>query len=100
LLKVGDGLMMAGIVFQVFTLALFAILCVDFSWRVSRKAGDLNPIYEDVRSSRYFQGFIFAVVFGFVCILTRCVYRIIELAGGWGNPLMKQEVPFIILDGV
>lgn len=27
-------------------------------------------------------------------------YRLPEFAGGWGNPLMRHETEFLILDGV
>lgn len=53
-------------------------------------------------------------------ILIRCIYRygasppqrllepstlivldrIAEMAGGWGNPIMQDEVPFVILEGL
>ncbi|KAH7176262.1 hypothetical protein EDB81DRAFT_875082 [Dactylonectria macrodidyma] len=31
--------------------------------------------------------------------MIRCIYRIPEMAGGWGNFLMKHELSFLILDG-
>jgi hypothetical protein len=31
--------------------------------------------------------------------LIRCIYRIPEMAGGWGNPRMRDEPVFLGLDG-
>ena len=45
-----------------------------------------------------FRGFLWALVVSFMTIFTRCVYRVVELGGGWNNRLMREETPFIILE--
>ncbi|EME84187.1 uncharacterized protein MYCFIDRAFT_135704 [Pseudocercospora fijiensis CIRAD86] len=34
-----------------------------------------------------------------VATMALCIYRLPEMAGGWGNPLMRNEKEFLILDG-
>jgi hypothetical protein len=36
----------------------------------------------------------------FVTVFIRSVYRIPEMVGGWGNPLMQNQTEFLILDGM
>ncbi|KAL3444140.1 RTA1 like protein-domain-containing protein [Aspergillus insuetus] len=74
--NLGNNIMIAGIAFQVGTMSICGLLAVDFVWRVSRGNA------------------------AFMTILTRCIYRLPEMAGGWGNPLMQNEVEFLILDGM
>lgn len=99
-LSLGNNLMLAGLIFQVVTLAIFGILCLDFAIRVNRNPSGKNPAYNTLRSSMRFQGFLFAVLVTFLTILTRSVYRIVELGGGWNNKLQREEIPFIILESV
>ena len=97
-LVLGNNLMLAGLIFQIVTLALFAVFCLEFAWRVrqypTKKAHEL----EGIRQSRRFRGFLIAAVVTFFTIFTRCVYRVVELGGGWNNKLQREEVPFIILE--
>ncbi|QRD93277.1 RTA1 domain protein [Aspergillus flavus] len=43
---------------------------------------------------------VFADIFAYLTVLIRCIYRIPEMAGGWGNPLMQKEDEFLVLDGM
>jgi hypothetical protein len=94
----GNDLMLAGLAFQVFTLAVFAILCLAFMIRASKFPERLNPTYENFRAGSQFNGFLVAVFVTFIAIFTRCVYRVVELGGGWNNHLQREEIPFIILE--
>jgi len=47
-----------------------------------------------------FKIFIAAIAFGFITIYIRCIYRIPEMAGGWGGPVMRKEKEFYLLDGM
>ncbi|KAK8167885.1 RTA1 like protein-domain-containing protein [Phyllosticta citrichinensis] len=100
LLDTGNNIMMAGLSFQVFTLAIFAILSIEFAWRVRRcaDAAAMNDKTRALRASRKFRGFLAALFVAFWGIMFRCIYRIVEMAGGWGNNIMQDENSFIILD--
>jgi hypothetical protein len=90
--------MLAGLIFQIVTLVLFALLCAEFALRVYRHPSMKNPAYRTLRCSMRFRGFLAATLVTFTTIFTRCVYRVIELGGGWDNSLQRQEIPFIILE--
>jgi hypothetical protein len=97
-MTLGNHLMLAGLIFQIISLLLFSLACGEFALRVHRYPSGKNPAYSKLRSSTRFQGFLWAAVVAFVTIFTRCVYRVIELGGGWNNHLMREETPFIILE--
>ncbi|ERF75878.1 hypothetical protein EPUS_01244 [Endocarpon pusillum Z07020] len=47
-----------------------------------------------------FKLFLGGFLLAFVTMFIRCVYRIAEMAGGWGNSIMQSELDFIVLDSV
>jgi len=96
----GVNIMIAGLVSQIFTLLIFAGLCVDFFVQV-RKHRQLQPSYRrQFANSLKFKVVMTAMTFSFLCILTRCCYRMAELSDGWGSEIMRKEMDFIILDSV
>jgi hypothetical protein len=40
------------------------------------------------------------VLLAYVTVLIRCIYRLPEMSGGWGNALMRNEREFLLLDGM
>lgn len=105
-LQIGNDLILAGIGIQVGTMSICGVLALDFFIRHSRMKKRRNATEQmDNKptqgfSHRRFQIFVAAEILAFVFILTRCIYRLPEFAGGWGNPLMRHETEFLILDGV
>lgn len=97
-MNLGNHLMLAGLIFQIVSLFIFALACGDFALRTRKFSSWRNPIYSNLRTSTKFRGFLWASILSFITIFTRCVYRVIELGGGWNNSLMRQETPFIILE--
>lgn len=100
LLNIGVDVMIAGLSFQVFTLFVFALLAGDFFLRVRKNRQNLPSITAALRNSLKFKLFLAFSTIAFLCIFTRCNYRIAELSGGWGNPIMRKEAEFIVLDSV
>lgn len=96
---IGSNLMLAGIVWQVITLLIFAGLAADFVFRASRARSNLPLAASELLRSTKFRLFAIGLVTAYVTITIRCTYRIAELAGGWGNDIMQNEVEFIILEG-
>ncbi|KAL8668782.1 MAG: hypothetical protein Q9168_006607 [Polycauliona sp. 1 TL-2023] len=96
----GSNLMLAGIVWQVVTLIVFATLAGDFALRVSRSRSSLPLAASDLLKTLKFRLFAFGLCTAYVTILVRCIYRVAELAGGWGNSIMQNEAEFIVLEGV
>lgn len=113
LANIGDDLIMAGIAFQIFAMLVFGILAFDFyrskkraaqpyqsvqkSQRDTINADDSHPNHLSTGKNTIFYC---AISFAYAAILIRCIYRIREMAGGWGNPRMRDEPLFLILDGM
>jgi hypothetical protein len=111
LLDAGDALIIAGIALQSVTMFVCGSLIFDFFMR-RRKAiasaaekGDSNATNTAEDNARAaaaprFHLFCWALGFATLTILIRCIYRLPEMAGGWGNPRMRNETEFLILDGM
>ena len=84
--------MVAGIVFQLFSITIFVACGADFMRRVLRKrllqsiTGSIVPL-------------LAATVLSVVCIYIRSIYRTIELSQGWSGYLITHQRYFIALDG-
>ena len=98
--KTGNDLMMAGIVWQVVTLIVFGTLVADYAVRVNRSRQQLSPTATALLQSGKFRFFVSMVGLAYITVFIRCVFRIAEMANGWANPIMQDEVDFIVLDGV
>lgn len=96
-LNLGNNFAISGIVFQVVTLVIFAVLAGAYFVRRHLRKDASQPLPPQLQTLR-FRLFCGAVVVAFLAILTRCVYRIAEMAGGWGNPLMQDQGDFIAMD--
>jgi hypothetical protein len=99
--------MIAGLSFQVFTLLIFMILCVDFTLRIRKRyksmgqdAFDQNPIFVATRGSMRFKGFVAALTLATICIFWRSVYRVAELSEGWTGNLIRHQWLFVGFEGV
>jgi hypothetical protein len=97
---VGTNLMIAGVIWQVVCLAFFGYFLAEYTIRTHRHRDELSPSAMSLLNSNKFRYFMGAVIVAFVTVFTRCVYRIPELTGGWGNELMRNEPEFIVLEGI
>ncbi|KAH7070307.1 RTA1 like protein-domain-containing protein [Paraphoma chrysanthemicola] len=97
---VGTNLMIAGIIWQVIVLVIFALIVAEYSYRTYQRRNILTHDALQLWASRSFKLYCGAVVAAYLFILVRCAYRIPELLGGWGGELMRIEIEFIILEGV
>ncbi|KAF2871570.1 RTA1 like protein-domain-containing protein [Massariosphaeria phaeospora] len=100
LLDIGTNLMIAGIIWQVVILLVFAGFAADYSFRTYKRKEQLSASALALWNSRSFHLFVAGLVAAYVGILVRCIYRIPELVAGWGSELMRNEIDFIILEGV
>ncbi|PMD45076.1 RTA1-domain-containing protein [Hyaloscypha variabilis F] len=98
--NLGKNLMLAGLIFQDVSLALFAIACTDFFLRVRKSRGNWNARYLDITNSRLFKVFLFGLMTATITIFIRSSYRIVELSGGFDSNLFKSdEAVFMIFEG-
>ena len=112
LLDAGNNAIIAGIVLQVVVLAVFGLASLDFYLRVSAwLAGKTTnaaiaaiapptPAVLALWNSKTFRTYGIAVTVAYLCILIRCIYRVAEMAGGWGNYIMQDQPSFIVLEGL
>ena len=99
-LDLGTNLMIAGIVFQVATLLVFAGLVIDYIVRTRRTWETVSESAKIVAATKQFKRFSWALLVAFAGVFVRSVYRIAELAPGWATPIMRDEISFIILEGL
>ncbi|KAI5921834.1 RTA1 like protein-domain-containing protein [Camillea tinctor] len=98
----GDSIVLVGLSLQVATLLVFIGLVVDFAVRTylnSPSALDPHPAMVAVRASGRFRGFAAALALSTVCIFVRCVFRIVEMSGGYAGPLMARQDLFVAFEG-
>ncbi|KAF4635722.1 hypothetical protein G7Y89_g2373 [Cudoniella acicularis] len=99
--NLGKNLMLAGLVFQVVSLVLFAICCGEFGYRVLQNKGNRNPKHTLVCSSTIFKAFLWGLFIASLTITIRSTYRCVELAGGFQGELFRSDEPmFMILEAV
>ena len=58
----GKNIMIAGFVFQVFSLILFALCCSEFALRARSNKGDRNHRFVDIASLLPFKGFSYGML--------------------------------------
>lgn len=96
----GTNVMVAGLSFQVASMALFILLAIEYVLRVKsleRKAGTKMALPVSRQRLLSFACFFSLAI---TCIFIRCVYRVIELSEGWQGTLIHDETDFIVLEGV
>lgn len=92
--------MLAGIVWQVFTLIVFATLACDYAFRAYRNTSTQTIAAIELRQTAKFKAFMAGLLLAFLTVWVRCIYRIAELANGWGSDIQRNETEFIVLEGV
>lgn len=110
LIDAGNQMIVAGIAFQVVTMTACGLLVVFYIIRYKKGAGGRNTVTEksayhlDVEQGQValwkVKVFGYMVTLAYFTVLIRCIYRIPEMAGGWGNRLMRNEREFLLLDGM
>ncbi|KAH7127932.1 RTA1 like protein-domain-containing protein [Dactylonectria estremocensis] len=100
LLDAGNRLIIAGIVLQVVVLGVFGLMALDYLARAKKQLHGPEVTESGLRTwkDKRFRQFGGAVLAAYIMIFTRCVYRIAEMAGGWGNHIMQDEPSFLVLD--
>lgn len=102
---VGSHIMVGGLAFQVFTIALFQFFWYLFLWKVYKSYktfgdAEFNPNFVHIRERKLLIPFIFTVSFAVVLIFVRSIYRLVELAEGWSSSLAVDEIYFMILEAL
>lgn len=96
----GGRIMLAGIIFQVATFTFLYVLIGMYIRSLMRHKETLTAEASEILHGRDFKIFAYGMLIASIAIYIRCVYRIAELADGWANEIMRDEIGYIILDGV
>lgn len=91
--QTGVDLSQAGLSLQVIVLFFFIVAFSDYMFRYLRSGRASNFGW---RLTAFFTGLSGATLL----ILARCAYRVAELKDGYNGSLIKEEAPFIVLEGV
>ncbi|EGZ67650.1 RTA1-domain-containing protein [Neurospora tetrasperma FGSC 2509] len=101
LLQHGNRVIIAGIVLQVVVLGAFGILSSIFLLRAKkyfRGVQEQTTMEKQTWQDKKTRMFLWAMAGGYATLLIRCIYRIAEMAGGWGNEIMQDEPSFVVLE--
>jgi hypothetical protein len=89
--------MIAGLAFQVASLALFMFLSLEFVYRaVQARQADLNFEFFKLGQRKMFRLLPYALALATVTIFIRCAFRVAELQDGFSGNLANDE-PMIIV---
>lgn len=98
--ETGRVIMVAGVVFQVVSLLIFMGLWLEFIFRLRRTSQSAkNGRLIELRATKKFSWFQYALGVAVVLIFIRSVYRVAELQQGFSGPIANDEVSFMILEG-
>jgi len=97
---IGKAIMVAGLVFQVVSLFVFMGLWLEFIFRLRRTGTSAKDVrFIELRDTKKFALFQYALATAVVLIFIRSVYRVAELQQGFDGPIANNEVSFMILEG-
>lgn len=91
------NIMIAGLAFQVASMAAFILLSLDYAWRVRKLEKGLPHLHTSRTRLALFVGFFSTAI---LAIFIRCIYRVFELSEGWDGPLIGNQAAFIVLEGL
>jgi hypothetical protein len=98
--ETGRAIMVAGVVFQVVSLLIFMGLWLEFIFRLRRTSENAKDVrFVELRHTKKFTWFQYALGAAIVLIFIRSVYRVAELQQGFNGPIANDEVSFMILEG-
>ncbi|KHN99635.1 RTA1 like protein family [Metarhizium album ARSEF 1941] len=91
--RLGVDISMAGLALQVIVLTAFVACFLDYMSRYMRSGRARSFGW---RLNTFFVGLATSILL----ILGRCAFRVAELKDGYDGSLIREEVPFIVLEGV
>ncbi|KAJ3180698.1 hypothetical protein HDU87_001811 [Geranomyces variabilis] len=95
----GIHIMIAGVSSQVVSMAAFMLVWIEL-WLRTRHASETDKPAEfaTLRNSSTFKRFEIALAIATVLIFVRCVYRVVELAGGFDGAVANNEPAFMVFE--
>jgi len=87
----GTHIMVAGICWQMFSMSIYVLLVIIYMFQISKA---------NVKQTRSMKIFLSGMCVVTLMIFIRCIYRTVELLGGWSGYIITHEVYFACLDGL
>ncbi|KZV76205.1 RTA1-domain-containing protein [Peniophora sp. CONT] len=99
--NVGGNIMLAGIVFQLAGIIVYAVLAAEFLWHyIHDRPFRRSYVYEQrSQTPRRLKLMLLGMGIMTVLLFIRSVYRTAELANGWKGKIITTEWPFDLFDG-
>lgn len=102
-INTGNDMIIAGLVIQVLVMVICVLLAMNFTFNVTKRKV-VNRRYEAGQqagpSLKSIRLYLSCTCLAFLTIFIRSVYRVPEFASGWGSGLMRNELDFMLLDGM
>lgn len=96
MMNAATAVITTGVAFQAANMVFCGFLMVLYWFRLRKTRGKSVTQNEEDRRLKIY---IYGMVAAYVMVSIRCIYRIPEMAGGWGGELMQDETTFLVLDG-
>ncbi len=101
----GSNVMVIGLAYQVFSMALFQILWYIFCYRcyISNKRYGSNIFskeFEYIRKRKLFVPLFYSVSIAVILIFIRSIYRLIEMIEGFSSDLANDETMLMIFESL
>lgn len=97
--QTGINVMLAGLSTQVVSLFVFAVMALEYAFRLYKNPQFWNTANSALYESKLFRTFLYGLALATLTIFTRSIFRVAELSGGFHGSLANNQVSFMILEG-
>ncbi|GME77143.1 unnamed protein product [Ambrosiozyma monospora] len=97
--KMGFNIMLGGLILQVITMTVFMVMVAHYFYKVHVNRNNLEPKFVGIRNTGFFKAVMWSMCAAILLIYIRSIYRVAEMADGWGSSIMYNETLFLVLDG-
>ncbi|GME85478.1 unnamed protein product [Ambrosiozyma monospora] len=98
--KLGFNILLGGLILQVITMFIFMAMVGLYFYKVYANRDHLDQRYAGLRSTGFFHAVMWSICSAILLIFIRSIYRVAEMADGFGSAIMHNETLFLVLDGV
>jgi hypothetical protein len=96
--QTGINIMLAGLSCQVASLLIFAVLSLEYTYRLYKNHASWNTTHSSLYKSTLFKAFLYGLAIATLTIFTRSVFRVAELSGGFHGSLANNQISYMILE--
>ncbi|KAK7943036.1 phospholipid-translocating ATPase [Apiospora aurea] len=99
-IHIGIRLLVAGLAIHLSSILLFALLGLRFALAVHHRQDILHANKLTVHNTQRFKAFLIGLSLAVLLLTIRAIYRLVPISQGFGSPVARDEVLFLVLDGV